>query len=242
MTYTVKVKEFEGALDVLLNLIESKKLSINEVSLGSVTEEYFAYLEAAKDTKTDTYHTEIASFLVIAATLMLVKSRSLLPGFHITKEEEEDIQELEERLRAYKFVKEFAKQLGEHSRVRKPLHTRGAFVAVQPEFLAPTKGFDLNQMLELLKHLTDTLPQNEDLPEKEIKKIVSIEERIREIEKRISAGAIKTFSDLITDKKERIDVVVSFLAMLELVKLGVIAAKQSNTFDTINIEHGKSGD
>ena len=83
MAYSVRVKEFEGPLELLLELIEVKKLSINEISLGSVTEEYFGHLERLKIENTH-YHEEIASFLVVAATLMLIKSRSLLPGFAIT--------------------------------------------------------------------------------------------------------------------------------------------------------------
>ena len=238
MAYHVRVKEFEGPLELLLGLIEARKLSINEVSLGSVTEEYFGHLEFLKQDSTETYHKEVAAFLVIAATLMLIKSRSLLAGFFITPEEEEDIKELEGRLHTYKFVKEVAELLKKKVEGRQPLYTRAPFVAVAPSFLPPAKPMDLGRMLVLLKSVLETIPARQDLPQKTVKKLLSIEEKIKELERRIATGVVKTFEDFVGDKKERSHVIVSFLAMLELIKLGTIAVEQSLPFKSIHIEHG----
>ena len=89
--YEFKTGGFEGPLELLLDLIDRRKLSINEVSLAGITDEYIAYIRALEKFKPE----EVASFLVVASTLMLVKSRSLLPQLEISDEEEADIQELE---------------------------------------------------------------------------------------------------------------------------------------------------
>ncbi len=235
MRYATRVKEFEGPLDVLLNLIEKKELSISEVSLGRVTEEFLAYIGELKE-KDPGYHEEIAAFLVVAATLMLIKSRSLLPGFAVTQEEEADIKELEERLEAYKRVKDLAEALGKKASARQELFTRSPFVAVAPEFSPPARGLDLLKMADILKNLLESIPKKTELPQKVIKKIVSIEEKIEELRVRIEEGVIKTFGDFVGKRTEKVNVVVSFLAMLELMKLGLIAARQNARFDLIHID------
>ena len=108
-SYTVKTSAFEGPLELLLNLVEGKKLFINEISLASVTDDYLAFARSLP--KNDL--TELTSFLAIAATLILIKSRSLLPGFLVTKEEEQDIQDLESRLALYSMIREISVSLSE---------------------------------------------------------------------------------------------------------------------------------
>lgn len=238
MAYHVRTKEFDGPLELLLNLIESKKLSINEISLGSVTEEYFRYLETFKREDAQIYHREIAGFLVIAATLMLIKSRSLLAGFVLTLEEEADIKELEERLQVYKAIKEAAGELAIRVKNRHPLYTRKSHIIAVSSFLPPPKPPDLTKMLGLLRMMIESIPQKQELPAKTIKKIVSIEEKIKELQKRIEDGAVRTFHDFVSGKKEKVEVIISFLAMLELIKLGIIAVRQSVPFDLIYIKHG----
>jgi len=237
MSYQLKTKDFEGPLELLLELIEGRKLSINEVSLGLVTEDYFSYINAVKENPGNNYHEDIASFLVVAATLILIKSRSLLPGFWISEEETSDIKELENRLRAYKMVKERAAELGALAKNRQELFTRSAFISNEPSFSPPQGGFDLQAMLVILKEALVAIPQTIELPQKTVKKIVSIETMIKELENRIEQGMVKTFNDFVHKKKEKLDVVVSFLAMLELIKIGVIAVRQSSAFDAIHIEH-----
>ncbi|KKU53025.1 MAG: hypothetical protein A3F26_03070 [Candidatus Ryanbacteria bacterium RIFCSPHIGHO2_12_FULL_47_12b] len=239
MSYSVRIKEFEGPLEFLLELIEARKLSINEISLGSVTEEYFTYLNVLKSKNQETYHEDIASFLVVAATLMLIKSRSLLPGFIVTEEERGDIEELEARLKKYKWIKELAGDLGEIAKQRREIFTRTPFFTVTPSFLPPPYPLDLMHMLDILKNALQALPEKNLLPQKTVKKIVSIEERIKELQERIERGIIKTFSDFVGEKREKLEVVVSFLAMLELVKVGIIAVRQSAPFDSIYIEHAR---
>src|SRR3989338_5944844 len=98
--YQLTLNNFSGPLGLLLNLVEEKKLSINEVSLAQVADQYIAYIKSAPALSKE----ELAQFIVVAATLILIKSRSLLPSLAIS-EEETDIKELETRLATYKFFK-----------------------------------------------------------------------------------------------------------------------------------------
>ncbi|MEK7643241.1 MAG: segregation/condensation protein A [Patescibacteria group bacterium] len=238
--YHVKVKEFEGPLELLLDLIETRKLSINEVALGVVTEEYFKHLNVIKEDPENPYHEEIAIFLVVAATLMLIKSRSLLPGFMVTDEEKQDIRELEDRLKAYKIIKEMSRQLGEITESRRPLFSRAPYVMIAPSFLPPSKPLDIQKLFALLQNIIETIPKKHELPEKTVTQVISIEEKMQELEKRVQEGLARTFSELIQNKADRFEIVVSFLAMLELIKIGSVAVQQGGLFGTIHINHGTS--
>ncbi len=238
MTYSVRTKEFEGPLELLLSLIETKKLSISEVSLGSVTEEYLEHLGKMKEDNPENYHEDIAVFLVVAATLMVVKSRSLLPGFYISAEEKTDIRELEDRLKAYQCVKEMAAELGKIILKKEHIYTHPAYIAVAPSFLPPERPIGIPTLLIFLKNMLIAIPKKHELPQKIIKKIMSIEEKILELKKRIEDGMAQTFNDFVTNKKEKLEVIVSFIAMLELIKLGIITVQQSAPFELIHINHG----
>lgn len=238
MAYHVRTQAFDGPLELLLGLIEERKLSINEISLGQVAEEYLKHAEMLKNEKSAFYHEDLASFLVVAATLILIKSRSLLPGFFVTKEEKEDIEELEMRLKAYQTIKIMAGKLGEISSSHRSLYTRVPFTEIPPSFLPPHKKPSLQTMLNLLKNLLQSIPQKYELPQKIVKKIISLEEKITEFSRRVEEGMVKTFHDMVNNKKEKVEVIVSFLAMLELVKIGIIAVQQSASFETIYINHG----
>ena len=106
MSYTIKVASFEGPLELLLNLIEERKFSINTVALAEVTQGYFEYLTyLEKEVREDkTTYEQLSAFLVVASTLVLIKSKSLLPGFQLSGEEEEGIADLTARLEIYKQI------------------------------------------------------------------------------------------------------------------------------------------
>src|SRR3989338_2039129 len=95
--YTVKTAAFEGPFGLLLDLVEKRKLFINDVSLAQVTEDYLGYMNKLGGLDTE----QISSFVYVASTLILIKSKSLLPNLNLTSEEEGDIKTLEERLRLY---------------------------------------------------------------------------------------------------------------------------------------------
>ena len=103
-SYTVKTEVFEGPLDLLLELVTKRKLFVNDVSLSQVTDDFVHYIEEHEEFPI----AESAEFIVVASTLMLIKSRSLLPEIRLTDEEEESIHDLENRLALYARVKELS--------------------------------------------------------------------------------------------------------------------------------------
>jgi len=234
MAYTIKVKEFEGPLEILLELIEARELSINEVSLAAVTQDYFIYLknlETRVEEKKIAYR-ELASFLLVASALILIKSKSLLPGFTITQEEKEDIRELEERLIKYKRIREAAGILAGRVQKRTPIFSRAPYVGLPMQF-SPPPLFSLEELPKILENLLSAIPQLKALKKEEIKKVISIEERIRDLEARIREGIASSFAEFVKGKSEKIEIIVSFLAMLELIKHGVLAAEQDFPFGSI---------
>ena len=243
--YTVKTPVFEGPLDLLLDLVSKRKLFINDVSLAQVTDDFIAYLEDHKSLGSSIPIGESAEFLVVASTLMLVKSRSLLPTLELTEEEEESISDLEERLRLYARTKELANGLGKifgREVIFEKLPKKNVSIIFSPD----TKT-DLDNLLSVLKNLINTLPKEEKLSKATVKKVVSLEEMIGRLAERISKASRMSFRDFsgqghsgeLTPEK-KVSIIVSFLAMLELVKRGAIRVSQESKGD-IEIESDSVG-
>lgn len=237
MPYAVRTHTFEGPLDVLLDLIAERKLAINTISLAEVTQGYFAYLEALKSSQgiTKEQYGEIAEFLRVAATLILIKSKSLLPGFHLSPEEEKDVSDLEERLKIYQRVRELADALGERYRHPRPVFLRDPFVGIEQTFIPP-RTFDLAQLPGIMEGLLGAIPGREQLPEKKVREIVSLEDKIQELKERIERGLARSFAEFVGSDKDHTNVIVSFLALLELVKVGAVSARQEEQFGHIAME------
>ncbi|MBI2054536.1 MAG: segregation/condensation protein A [Candidatus Sungbacteria bacterium] len=228
--YYVKQEKFEGPLDLLLELITKEKLPINEISLSSVTEEYLAEVK-----KMETIDQEaLAEFLVIAAQLMLLKSRSLLPHLALSEEEEESISDLERRLQEYAKIKELAKEL-------KFIESRGNHIFSREPYLGlpvvfyPPPGLRAGVLAFIFQTLLAAIPAVKSLAEEKIKRVISLEEKIREIQSLLTAKVERVFSDIIKGSKEKIEVVVSFLAILELAKQKLISLHQDEAFNDIMI-------
>ena len=110
-SFSVKTSVFEGPLDLLLELINKRKLFVSDVSLARVTDDFICYIEQYESAGRRIPIAESAEFIMVASTLMLVKSRSLLPGLRLTEEEEESISDLEQRLALYAYMKELSLEL-----------------------------------------------------------------------------------------------------------------------------------
>ena len=105
-SYKIKTQTFEGPLDLLLNLIEERKFFVNEISLADVTNDYIEYIKSLGDQPKEKQIQDVSYFVLIASTLILIKSKSLLPNMSLTEEEEENIVDLETRLKLYQIVKD----------------------------------------------------------------------------------------------------------------------------------------
>lgn len=232
MTYAVKTKSFEGPLELLLELIEKQKLSINEISLAVIADDYVRHIKMVEQFRPE----EVAAFLVIAATLMLIKSRSLLPNMQLTKEEETDIKELERRLELYRRFRALSQHIQGFQEEHRRMFSREAHRDF-PVVFYPPQTFRITDMLALAKRIIAELPHHaRALPEKTIEVVVSLEEKMEELRTRIEANIAGSFRAFTHSKRERIEIIVSFLALLELVKAGVMHARQEESFGDIMIQ------
>jgi len=231
MTYQLTLEKFSGPLGLLLNLVEEQKLSINEISLAEIAEKYIAYLKSLEEMPKD----ELAAFLVIASTLMLIKSRSLLPGVKFTEEEEMDIKELEQRLKTYQFFKKLSQHIRELNKQDKHLFGREAYVGMSAIFFSP-EGLKIEDFKKIMDEILEAVPKAEKLPEGTLGKMISIEDKMAEIQERLNRMLALTFDELKNSAREKIEIIVSFLAMLELVKQGWLILDQQKLFGGIELK------
>jgi len=230
--YKVKTHIFEGPLDTLLSLIEKRKLFINDISLAQVADDYIAYIKNLSDFPiADSSH-----FILIASTLVLIKSRSLLPNLTLTEEEQGSIDDLEDRLKQYQKYK----ALSVHLKERFGIHVEYLRLPSKEKKIVftPDKNTSVSRMSETLKILIQNLPKKEFVPRAIVQKVISLEEMMDSLAERITKSMKMSFKDFSGHggKAEKLNVIVSFLAMLELVKQGIINVRQESDFHDIEIE------
>lgn len=235
--YFVKTSQFEGPFGLLLQLVEERKFFINDLSLSQVTEDYLKYVQEFGKS----HPSEISSFIIVAATLLLIKSKSLLPNLNLTAEEESDIKNLEERLRLYEMYVKLSVNVKAKfgKKIIFPLEERKMKTLV---FVAD-KQITTESMMNFARSALGRMPKKIILPEIEVKKVISIEEMIENLRERIQ-NSIKTnfkeFFGTAKTKEEKVNVIVGFLAMLELVREGILNVVQENNFEDIIIEKHKT--
>lgn len=223
----IKLAQFTGPLDLLLNLINEQKLSITEIALSQVTEQYFNYLNKLEENRPE----ELADFLVIATKLVYLKSRQLIP--QLTPEEDEGLS-LAEQLKMYKRYLDAGKVLESmwtngllgYGRIEPPIKPDGFILPVN------AKLDDLkNTFNQLLKRLKPIRP----LPQALIDRAVTVKDRIDTIYNLLKTKRRLNFNDLLSGSLNRTEIIVSFLAVLELVKAGSAAVKQVSSFSDLEI-------
>lgn len=238
ISYKVKAGEFEGPLEVLLGLIEKRKLFINEISLAEITDDYIRYIQNISNKKIEHY----ASFIAVAATLILIKSRSLLPNLTLTVEEEAQVDDLEARLRLYKIIQDVGQEI--QKKYGKQIIFQKFPKKNEARVFSPDKQITKELMRELGLAVISAIPEprKEKLREVEIVKVKSLKEMIDDLTDRVMKSFEKTnFNDLwkgqnfASKKEEKVTVIVSFLAVLELVRSGIMEAFQDDSGE-INIE------
>lgn len=236
MAFTVKQQAFEGPLDLLLDLIEKRKLFISDIALAKVTDDFIAHVRQFENMPMG----ESAHFILVASTLLLIKSKSLLPQLSLTDEEQGDIRDLETRLKIYKRIKEASKNI-QGLFGREIIFGTSQSRPFTPVF-APAPEFSLERALATLQDLVKRLPKQENLPKIAVRKIMSIEDMISNLTKRITSQLRMNFSQFTAEHKgEKVNIIVSFLAMLELVKQGVLQVSQSREFADIEMETKQVG-
>ena len=230
MAYQVKLQQFEGPLPLLLELIEKQKLDITTVSLAQVADDFLVYLEGGKNISLG----NLSEFLLIASHLILIKSKALLPFFEFTKEEEEDIEDLEDRLKEYRRFKKAAEELGENWMKQNISFSKDEEkIKIIKTEMPNVNGDDL---LELITKVIDKNKKEEEIEEEVLEVAVSLEEKITDLRNAILKRAKISFNETIKDSKNKIEVVVSFLAVLEMMKQKFVTVKQDGAFGDISIE------
>lgn len=224
----IKLNKFEGPLDLLLQLIEGEKLAITEISLAEVTDQFFEYLNALEGEQSE----ELADFLVIATKLVYIKSRQLLPYLYPAEEEGPD---LAEQLKLYKkyadaslVVEElWKKEAIAYGRMEPPAHVEGFY----PPFNAAVTDLH-GSILAVLKRLKPLNP----LPEVKLDRTISVREKVKNIYDTLLKLRSLNFKDMLDNANSRTEVIVTFLALLELIKQEKASIQQKEAFGELRIE------
>lgn len=237
-SYKVRAGSFEGPLEILLSLIEQRKLFVNDLSLAEVTNDYIAYVKSLSEENKNI--NDVSYFILIAATLILIKSKSLLPNLALTEDETEKIVDLEARLRLYQIIKNASIDIKNNFGV-KVIFTPPDRNWSEPLF-SPDLSITKINVNKLIEDILKQIPKKEiKLPEIEIKKIINIDQVINSLTDRIQNAMNISFKEFSkshgaeTEEEAKIHIIVSFLAMLELVREGLINVMQSASFGDIEI-------
>ena len=225
--YEVSLELFEGPLDLLLFLVKKNDLDINNIPIAQITKEYLAYLELMKDMDLDI----AGDFLVMAATLMAVKSRSLLPTEQSLEGDEgpNPAAELAQKLIEYQKFKEASKFLAGRANEMEGVFYRGA-----PHFEEAEKSPNVS-LFDLMAHLQVILAGAEDDSQAVEGEEFPIEEKMEKIMFLLSERPMIPWEDLFADERKRRGIIACFLAMLELTKLQKIFIRQDGNFGKISI-------
>jgi segregation and condensation protein A len=236
-----KLDSFEGPLDLLLHLIDKAEIDIHEISISEITDQYMQYLDAMKELELEV----TSEFLVMAATLLAIKSKQLLPKPPIFEDEYDDWQddgldprdELIQKLVEYRKFKQIAEQLREKEAERSLVFSK------EPEDLTPYMKEEKVNPVEGL-HISDLISAFQKALRRAVRRNVvstiqrdevSVKDRIRDIMDVLKQFETVRFSKLVRENMDRHEIVVTFLAILELMKMKHIRCFQHQLFDDIVI-------
>ena len=243
MELTVKLQVFEGPLDLLLHLLEKNKVNIYDIPIVEITNQYMEYIAEMRRQDLNV----MSEFLVMAATLLDIKSKMLLPAKESEDDEEDPRAELVQQLLEYKMYKCMAYELRDRQIDAEKVWFKAP--TIPPEVLAYEEPVDVNELMSgvTLARLNDIF---QSIIKKQADKIDPIRSKFGRIEKEEVSLSDKmtyveeyslhhghfSFRSLLEAQSGKMEVVVTFLAILELMKMGKIVVSQKYTFDDIKIE------
>ncbi len=231
----ISTEKFQGPLGILLQMIEAEKMDITEISLAAIADQYVRYIETAANIGAE----EMADFLLVAAKLLYIKSKALLPYLQLDEEEEEDLGDLEKQLRMYKEFVEASERVAEILEQSRFLYVpdlsktsrRGR---LQTPAFNPPKSLTVDNLAQSMVALVARLlPLEPALEEKKLEPKISLEERIARVREVLAKAIRFSFSRLIESSASKTEVIVSFLAILELAKQKEIVFEQNELFAEI---------
>jgi segregation and condensation protein A len=231
--FTLETGQYQGPLEALLDMIEDRKLSITDISLSEVADAYLAYVEKLPELPLG----ETAQFILVASTLLLIKSRTLLPTLSLSQDERESVAELERRLAKLQLIRQAAKLLRKKwGRAPLPLARRSP---ERPAMFKPSEAA-AQTVYAAATRLLNMLPKPEKMVEAAVAPILALEDVISNLKTRITGAFRAKFSEL-TASKDKQEVIVYFLAFLELVRSGSASVTQEKLFEDITIEAEQAG-
>jgi len=225
--FQIKAEQFEGPLAVLLELIEKNKLDITQLSLAKVTDDYLAYLERTEGIDL----ANLSEFLLIASQLILIKSKALLPLFKLVEEEEEEIEDLQQRLREYQKFKKAAEWLGQRWEKEEMSFSRPESNFKRSEFVLP--NIKKQELRKIFTKIIAEIPTKEALKEEVLEKKASLEEKIVQIKRFLKENIEISFQRTVQGAQGKTEIIMTFLAVLELAKRRVVLVRQQYSFGEI---------
>ncbi len=228
----VKLQQFEGPLDLLLSLIEEQKLSITDIALAEVTEQFLNYVKQLEQIEP----TALADYLNIAAKLLVIKSKAILPSLEVAEDDEAEPEEdLTSKLVLYKKFKEVARYLrqvdsqSQQGFIRTAVFSQRVNFFPDPNVTAQTLHDSILKVLQQLKEL-------DNLPKARVKEAVSIQEKISHLQDSLASRIETSLSELLAEAKNKDEVIVTFLALLELIKQRIFSVEQELLFTDVKIK------
>lgn len=235
MSYEVNVEQFQGPFGVLLELIEQHELTITDISLADITAEFISYLDSIQER----YPEELADFLVVAARLLYLKSRALLP--YLEAPEEDSTQQLAEHLKMYREFRLAAEQLAKRVSERRFSMERPVAMAQQlvVEF-SPPSNITPSGLGEAYRTVLERMDNAIRIPQAAIRKAITLKDKITALASALEKCKTASFWSLLKSNSkaaDKVDIVVTFLAILELVKQDVVTVQQGASYSDITITH-----
>jgi len=227
----LKLKQFEGPLDLLLSLIEERQLDITSIAIAEVTEQFLAYIKQLEHIDPTT----LADYLSIAAKLLVIKSKAILPTLEIVEEEEDAVFDLESKLILYKQFKEVAKFLKSLDNKRKQSFVQSLSFEERINFY-PDPTVTTKELHDAILTVLQGLRELDSLPKAKIREAISIQEKIDHLRDFLSNQVETKLSDLLKTAKNKSEVIVTFLALLELIKQRIFTADQETLFTEVIIK------
>lgn len=236
--YQVNLDQFSGPLEKLLELIEARKLDVTRVHLAEVTADFIAYTERIEREAPPGI---VADFLVVAARLLLIKSKALLPDLAVSEEEEDEIVDLETRLAIYREFRRGGKRIAEQWGETPQMASRPLLAALgEGSVFYPPPGVGTGELADAVRRLLASLEAFIREPDKVRNALVSVEAKIRDILARFEGAAAHSFRAL-SSGKPRSEVVALFLAVLQLFRDRRIHIEQEGQFGDIMVKQSNDG-
>jgi segregation and condensation protein A len=230
--FELRLPNYEGPLDVLLRLIEEQEMEITAVSLAAVADQFISYLSSMPNREPQT----IANFLSVAAKLILIKSRALLPTATVPQDEQEETDDLVSQLRAYQLFKRAAKILKarEHSNLR-AFNVQPPHIPRPQSKTLPLDNVTLEMLARAMQRVVDRLMPPPPVDDVMSRLSFTVNDCMDRIQTSVKRGKV-TFTELLDGVNTRVEVVITLLALLELLKRYTVRAYQDTAFGEIIIE------